>query len=86
MNCVVEVRDFVVSKFFFGEDPGLADDTSFLEESVLDSTGILELVGFLEETYHIRVDDEDLVPENLDSLARISAYVERKTLEGRVEA
>jgi acyl carrier protein len=56
----------------------LKDDSSFLEEGVIDSTGVLELVGFLEENYNIKVEDEELIPENLDSIKNIRAYIETK--------
>jgi acyl carrier protein len=72
------VRDFIVETFLFGESNGLRDDTSFLEAGIIDSTGVLELVSFLERTYSFAVQDEELVPENLDSLANIQAFVARK--------
>ena len=64
--------------FLFGKDNGLHDGTSFLEKGIIDSTGILELVNFIEEEYHIEVDDEELIPENLDSIKNIVSYLERK--------
>jgi acyl carrier protein len=73
-----KIRAFVVENFLFGKDDGFADDTSFLEEGIIDSTGILELVSFLEEEYSISVEDEELVPENLDSINNAVSYVERK--------
>ena len=74
-----EIRDFVVANFLFGVDDGrLTTDESFLENGIIDSTGVLELVGFIEQTYAIKVRDEELVPENLDSLGKVSAFVGRK--------
>jgi len=62
-----------------GQDSdSLKDDSSFLEEGVIDSTGVLELVGFLEENYEIKVEDEELIPENLDSIKNICVYLETK--------
>lgn len=62
-----------------GRDPGeLADDGSLLDLGIIDSTGVLELVGFLEETYGISVEDEELVPDNLDTVNNLVAFVERK--------
>jgi acyl carrier protein len=62
-----------------GQDSdSLKDDSSFLEDGVIDSTGVLELVGFLEENYEIKVEDEELIPENLDSIKNICAYLELK--------
>ncbi len=72
------LKAFVVENFLFGNDDGLRDDTSFLEEGIIDSTGILELVNFLEEEFSISVDDEELVPENLDSIKNVVGYLERK--------
>ena len=68
----------IVENFLFGNEEGLKDDSSFLDEGIIDSTGILELVSFLEEEFSIRVDDEELVPENLDSIINVVGYLERK--------
>jgi len=72
------IREFIVENFLFGDSNGLADDTSFLEEGIIDSTGILELVTFLEETYGINVEDEELIPENLDSIVNVEQYLSKK--------
>lgn len=79
MDTVSLVRGFVVENFLFGDGEVLKEDTSFMEEGIIDSTGILELVFFLEETFGISVEDTELIPENFDSLSRISSYVETKT-------
>ena len=73
-----KIRQFIVENFLFGQDNGLKDDTSFLDEGIIDSTGILELVSFLEEEFSISVEDEELIPENLDSIMNVVAYLERK--------
>ena len=73
-----KIRDFIVENFLFGNDDGLKHDTSFLDEGIIDSTGILELVSFLEEEFGIAVEDEELVPENLDSIKNVTEYLERK--------
>ena len=78
------IRDFVVENFLFGQDAHLADAGSFLEAGIIDSTGVLELVGFLETTFAITVEDEDLVPANLDSVERAARFVERKLGSGGV--
>ena len=78
MNHSSKVREFVVENFLFGEGASLKEDTSFLEEGVVDSTGILELVMFLEETYSIKVEDDEVVPENLDNLQNIARFLDRK--------
>jgi acyl carrier protein len=72
------IRMFMVENFLFGNNGDLGDNTSFLEEGVIDSTGILELVSFLEEEFSITVEDEDLVPENLDSLNNVTVYLQSK--------
>ena len=72
------IREFIVENFFFGSANGLNDDTSFLDDGIIDSTGVLELVTFIEENFKIRVDDEELIPENLDSIDNIAGYLERK--------
>ncbi|PXF57370.1 MAG: hypothetical protein C4B58_10275 [Deltaproteobacteria bacterium] len=57
-----EIRQFIIDNFLMGQDSdSLKDDSSFLEEGVIDSTGVLELVGFLEENYEIKVEDEELI-------------------------
>jgi acyl carrier protein len=73
-----KIRTFIVENFLFGKDEGLEDETSFLDEGIIDSTGILELVNFMEEEFHIKVDDEELIPENLDSIRNVVAYLEKK--------
>jgi acyl carrier protein len=82
-NHMGAIREFVVANFLFGEDVKLEDGTSFLESGIIDSTGMLELVGFLEERFGIHIADEELVPENLDSLSNISAYLAGK-LDGKL--
>ena len=73
-----KIREFIIENFLFGDDNGLKDDTSFLEEGIIDSTGVLELVTFLEEEFEIEVNDEELIPENLDSINNVTAYLEGK--------
>ena len=73
-----KIKEFIIENFLFGNANGLQDDTSFLEEGIIDSTGVLELVTFLEEDFGIQVDDEELIPENLDSINNVTAYLEKK--------
>jgi acyl carrier protein len=73
-----DLRKFIVENFLFGQDNGLTYDTSFLEKGVIDSTGVLELATHIETTYQIKVKDEELVPENLDTINSIAAYLEKK--------
>jgi acyl carrier protein len=74
-----EIREFVISNFLFGQPgSGLLDDQSFLETGIIDSTGVLELVTFLEERFSIGVADRELLPENLDSIQSVARFVSRK--------
>lgn len=74
-----KVRAFVIENFLFGQGADLQDDTSFLEKGMMDSTGVLELVAFLEQNYSMKVSDDELVPDNLDSVDLICAYLDKKT-------
>ena len=73
------VRDFIGQTFVMADAEGLASDQSLLAARLIDSTGVLELVGFLEEQFQMNVTDDELVPENLDTIANIVAYIARKT-------
>jgi acyl carrier protein len=75
----IEIRQFIADKFLFGDDKKLGDEDSLLEAGIIDSTGILELINYLEEHYIIKVNDDELVPENFDSIANICAYLSKKT-------
>jgi len=74
-----EIRQFLADIFFLGDDPaGLEGSRSLIEAGIIDSTGVLELVGFLEEQYTIRIEDDELLPENLDSIDNIVRFTTRK--------
>jgi len=80
MSIEEQVRKFIFENFLFGDERNeLNADDSFLEKGIVDSTGILELVSFIEENFNLQVEDEELVPDNLDSLNKVAAYVRRKT-------
>ena len=70
------VRDYISEVFFVDS---FEDDASFLEQGIIDSTGMLQLVMFLETTYSFKIEDHELVPENLDSLNKVAAFVHRKS-------
>jgi acyl carrier protein len=72
------VRRFIVANFFVPEGSPLADSDPLLEHGVVDSTGVLEIIRFIEENYAIKLDDDEIVPENLGSIARIAEFIERK--------
>jgi acyl carrier protein len=78
MKTIDAIRAFVVENFLFGDGARLRDDSSFLQSGIIDSTGILELISFLEETYGVKIEDHELIPENMDSLLNVAAFVERK--------
>ena len=73
-----KIRLFVVENFLFGEDDGFNDESSFLEEGIIDSTGILELVNFIEDEFPVKIEDDELLPENLDSLENVVRFLEQK--------
>jgi acyl carrier protein len=73
------IRRFLGQNFMLGDEAAaLPASGSLIEAGVIDSTGVLELVDYLEQTYAIRIADEELVPENLDSIANIVRYVHSK--------
>jgi acyl carrier protein len=72
------IRKFVIDNYLFGEASKLGNDDSFMETGIIDSTGILELVRFLESTYGITVEDEELIPDNLDSVNKTVSFVQAK--------
>ena len=78
MHEISQVRQFIVDRFLFGEEDCLSLDTSFLSNYIIDSLGIMELIAFLESCYGIIIEDHEITPENLDSLNKISAYLQRK--------
>lgn len=75
------IQDFIRQNFLFGSDDKIGENDSLLDRGIIDSTGAMELVSFLENEFSIEVGDRDLVPENLDSVAAITAFVMRKTAE-----
>jgi acyl carrier protein len=79
LNIRNQLRRFVVDNFLLGqENASLTDGESFLAHDLVDSTGVLELVAFLEKHYGVDVLDEDLVPENLDSIDNLVTFLKRK--------
>ena len=73
------IRSFIVDRFLFGDAKELSDTTPLLETHIIDSTGVLEIVSYLEERFKIRVEDADMTPENLNSIKSIDEYLRRKT-------
>jgi acyl carrier protein len=74
-----DIRAFIVQNFFVADEGALGDDDLLLEAGVVDSTGVLEIIRFLEEQYAITLNDEEILPENLGSISRIADFVARRT-------
>jgi len=77
-----DIREFIIANYLLGREDGLNNDASFMDEGIIDSTGILELVSHLEQTYGIVIPEEELTPDNLDSVDRIASYLARKIQPG----
>ena len=78
MSIENEIRKFIEENFILEGEDNLGDEDSLLDKGIIDSTGVLELVAFLEETYKFKIEDEELVPENLDSIKNISQFIQIK--------
>jgi acyl carrier protein len=79
LDIAKQFREFIIDNFMLGRAPEeLTDDASLLDKGIIDSTGVLELVGFIEQTFAITVEDDELVPKNLDSVQSLAAYVTKK--------
>jgi len=73
------IRDYIAENILFSDNGyTYSDDTSFLEEGIIDSMGIMELVMFVGDTFRITVEDEELVPDNFDSITRLASYIRLK--------
>jgi acyl carrier protein len=72
------LRHFILHNFYIANPASLSDDASLLDSGIIDSTGVLELVGFLETDLGLTVADAEIIPENLDTVSRLAAFVERK--------
>jgi acyl carrier protein len=75
---IEKVRGFITTNFYVPDVDALSDDASLLDKGIVDSTGILEVVSFLEREFEIKVSDAELLPENLDTIGRIASFVGRK--------
>lgn len=72
------IRQYVIDNFLFGQAGDLANETSFLEKGIIDSTGVLELVAHVESKYGVKVNDDELLPDNLDSINALCDFIARK--------
>ena len=74
-----EIRKFIIENFLYGQDDDtLGDDQSFLENGIIDSTGVLELVSFVQDAYGVAITDNELIPANFDSLNKLDRFIARK--------
>ncbi len=73
-----KIRRFIKDNFLLGNDASLKDDDSFMGKGIVDSTGILEVVSFVEEAFGFKIDDEELLPDNLDSINNLTAFIQKK--------
>jgi|RhiMethySRZTD1v2_1073278.scaffolds.fasta_scaffold454156_2 acyl carrier protein len=73
-----QVRQYVMDNFLMGQGAKIGDDESFMASHVIDSVGVLELIAFLEERFRIKVEDDEMIPDNLDSLNGVGRYLARK--------
>jgi acyl carrier protein len=79
-NLRASLRAFISSSTLpLSNIPSFADNDSFLEKGILDSTGVLEVVGHIEKEYGIRVEADEIIPDNLDSIDQLAAFIEKKT-------
>ena len=78
MDPVNTVKEFIIENFLFGEEGQIESETDFFEKGIIDSTGVIELVSFIEESFEISISDEELIPENLSSLKNISVFLQQK--------
>ncbi len=84
MNIKSEIRKYIIENFLYGNDDNtLNDDVSFLENGIIDSTGVLELVSFVQEAFGIKVKDDELIPNNFDSLSKLEAYIVSKQISDK---
>ncbi len=78
MDISQRIRTFIIENFYVAEGSELDDDTSLIETGIVDSTGVLEVVAFLERDFGIAVADEEILPSNLDSIAQMTAFVTKR--------
>ena len=80
MSIEEKVRGCILDNFLFTDDQSeLSSEDSFMEKGIIDSSGILEVIFFLEEEFKVQVEDDEMIPENLDSVNNLVAFVEKKT-------
>lgn len=80
MTSEAKIKNYILENYLFTDDQSALDSNdSFLNKGILDSTGILEVIYFLEDEFGIKIADEEMVPENLDSVKNIVDFLQRKS-------
>lgn len=86
MELTRHLQKFIKENFLYGnENRSLTSKDSLIQNGIIDSTGILELISFLEDTFQIQVEDEDLIPENFDSINKIKNYLQKKLIKNKIQ-
>jgi acyl carrier protein len=78
MEVSEQVKQFINTNFYVADPSALGNDQSLLDAGIVDSTGVLEVIAFLEDTFGVKVDDAEVIPENLDTINRLVAFIQRK--------
>jgi acyl carrier protein len=79
-NIKTTIRKYIVENFLFGDSSvSFTDQESFMEKGILDSTGILDMILFIEKTYNIKIEDDEITPDNLDSLVHMEKFIQKKS-------
>jgi len=82
MSSEENIREFILENYLFTDDQSeLNNDDSFLDQGILDSTGILEIIFFIEDEFGVKIKDDEMIPDNLDSVNKIIAFIDRKQQE-----
>jgi acyl carrier protein len=82
MSVEQKIRDYIVGNFLFGKDENkLQSNSSFLDMGIIDSTGVLEIILFIEEQFGIKMDDNEMLPDNLDSIDNIARFVNSRNVD-----
>ena len=80
MTIETQIKDYIAKNLLFSDNGfQYPDDVSFLDEGIVDSVGVMELVAFVEDKFKLKIDDMDVTPDNFDSVTRLAAFVRRKT-------
>ena len=84
MSLEATIREFILENYLFTDDESeLKNEESLIESGVIDSTGIMEVIAFMQKEFEIQVEDDEMVPENLDSVNNIVAYLKRKGVDSQ---